>query len=344
MTETITPEVVEFSGGTDLIKFERADLSKILTVDGIDPVLKKLKAKVSGEKFDLSTDKGRKENAHVGRKVSSSKVWLLNMCDEKIKAEKAKIVGPLAKIADAKETKKKIAPFCDALRDRIKKGLTDYREAEKAKEDLRRLVIAFDLDHEDALAENSLFDREREMDRKEAAQKKQEDDRITKEKADKDEQDRKDREAKLKKEAAEAATKAAEDKADADRKAILKREADAKAETERIKREAKEAKEEAERGRLAAKEKAKKDKADAVEAERVKAKLEADQKERDRADKEKAAKAKADRAAANLNHQRKINREAVEDFVEYLGVSVAVGKAIVEVLAKKKIRKCTINY
>jgi len=351
--EALTPEVVDITG-MEIIKVESLDPVSLFTGGGIDPILKEIERQVSGLVPDTETDKGRKEIASTAHKVSKSKVLLDGLGKNLVADWKGK-----AKKVDA--VRKPMRDFLDGLRDKVRQPLTEWEAIEKAKEDEKRRLVEFNLDQEDAIAENSLFDREREMDRKEAELKKLEDERLAKIEAERLKKEQAERDERLKKEAAAAAKKEAEDKAAAEKQAILKREADALAETERTARKAKEAKEKAERDRVAAeeakkreadrverekvaaKEKAKKDKADAVEAERVRAKAVSDQINRDRAAKEKAAKEKSDRDAANLNHRKRIDREIMLSLVAN-SVDKKSFNELIELIANKQIKHVQINY
>lgn len=50
-----------------------------------------------------------------------------------------------------------------------------------------------------------------------------------------------------------------------------------------------------------------------------------------------------DRQAANLNHQRKINREILEDLMSHR-VTEEDAKTILTGIIKKEIRNLTVNY
>lgn len=59
--------------------------------------------------------------------------------------------------------------------------------------------------------------------------------------------------------------------------------------------------------------------------------------------KEAADRFEADRRAANVAHQRKVNREAVADLMT-LGLTEEQGKTVVAALAKGAVKHCTIQY
>ena len=54
-------------------------------------------------------------------------------------------------------------------------------------------------------------------------------------------------------------------------------------------------------------------------------------------------KAEEERKAANKNHQRRINREVLEDLV-INAIDEATAKCLIEMIAKNQISHLTINY
>ncbi|MCP5020047.1 MAG: cell envelope biogenesis protein TolA, partial [Ketobacter sp.] len=125
---------------------------------------------------DLETATGRRNIASLARKVSSSKVALDDLGIGLVAGWKAK-----ASLVDAE--RKIIRDRLDALRVEIRQPLTDWEEAEKAK--AAAILAAEKLlnDHIEALAENDLLDRQREVERKEAEQERLEQERKEKEEA-----------------------------------------------------------------------------------------------------------------------------------------------------------------
>lgn len=142
----------------------------------------------------------------------------------------------------------------------------------------------------------------------------------------------KEREEQIRKEAEEAARKQAEAKAAAverERQLEIERANREKAEAEaRYLRE----KQEAEERAKAAAAKAEQDKQAAIEAERQRIEAEA---ERERQE--------AERKAANKRHRQKINREALEDLVEF-GLSEDQGKQLIETIVRGQVRNVSVNY
>jgi hypothetical protein len=125
---------------TDLIVLEKLTPAVIFAPGGVDDVLAKIKAEVRKTQVDISTKAGRDAVASLAYKVARSKTALDKMGkdlgDANYKAWKA-ITAERAKIE--KEL--------DDLRDEVRKPLTDFENAEKAR------IAA----HEEALATIDAF-------------------------------------------------------------------------------------------------------------------------------------------------------------------------------------------
>jgi len=108
----------------ELVKLETLTPAKIFAPGGVDDILAKIKAEVMSEAVDISTKAGRDAVASLAYKVARSKTALDKMGkdlgDANYKAWKA-ITAERAKIE--KEL--------DALRDEVRKPLTDWENAEK---------------------------------------------------------------------------------------------------------------------------------------------------------------------------------------------------------------------
>jgi hypothetical protein len=164
------------------------------------------------------------------------------------------------------------------------------------------------------------------------------------------EREKREYEETLKKEAAEKARVEAEQKAaeqaakiKAERDAAERREREIKEDAERAKLAAEQAAKQAERDRIAAEERAKVEKEMAVRAAEEKVRQEAEMREKERLEKEAAAKADAERKAANVAHQKKINREALESLVS-IGFGEDSAKQFISSVAKGLVKNITINY
>lgn len=89
----------------------------------IDPIIQRIRDEVKAHAPDLSTEKGRKEIASLAYKVSRSKTAL----DDAGKAMTEEIKKQAGQIDAAR---KKIRDQLDALRDEVRKPLTDWEAAE----------------------------------------------------------------------------------------------------------------------------------------------------------------------------------------------------------------------
>lgn len=334
----------------------------IYKTGGLKPFIQHIKEQVSGEVPDLSTDKGRKRIASLAAMVSKSKTAV-----EKPGRDYLKRLKELPK-----EIEKELKTFideCDALRDEVRKPLTDWENAESARVAAHKSAIeSFSIaaqsggssaeiagiieqlksqpvgDHcEEFLAEyvkarESSFAllEQRYNDALSFEQQQAELERLRQEAAIREQ---KEREERLMREAAEAARLAAEQQAakelaEADRKAneeklaAERREMQLKLEAENAERRRLEAEQAAERERQQAEMRVKQ----AAEAERI------------RIEQQQAAeKAEAERKAANVEHQRNVNREILAALIDN-GVAEDVAKNVIRLAASGLIGRMTINY
>lgn len=335
----------------ELIEVEKINAVELFASEKVDPLLEGIAEKARSLVPDLSTEKSRGEIASMAYKVAQSKTAL-------DKLRKALVADKKAEIAKVDKSGKYMRDCLDYLKAEVRQPLTEW-EAEKArKEEEERLAEEARVEAERVAKEEAdRLERERaeaeleakrlELEKREAELKRQEDERKAKEEAERLEKERIEREERLRKEAAETAKREAEEAAEKEKQDILRREAEAKAEVERLEMEKIEAAERAER-----------EKKEAIEAEKRKAKEESERKERELAQKQKEKEEKeaadrlaAERKAANLNHQKKINREALSGLIEVLKESFdsgrdfeETGKAIVSAIAKGQVPNVTINY
>ncbi|WP_265524886.1 hypothetical protein, partial [Providencia rustigianii] len=217
----------------------------------------------------------------------------------------------------------------DLLSDDIRKPVTEYELEEKAREEAEALKKKIEIDHEEALQMNELFDlRKAEEERQRIA-----------------------REEEMKRQAAEQARLEAERKAQQEIEAAAQREREAKEAAERAEREkqeaiqraeqaAKEAKEKAERDAKEAQERAEREKQAAIEAERKKA----HEAEKARLAEEERKRQEDAKRQADIEHQRTFNREAVSDLVENGFFNEEMAIEFIKLVKKNKIRHITINY
>ena len=270
---------------------------------------------------DLSVAKNRKAFASLAYKVTQTKTAI----------DKA---GKLV-VDDLKELPKKVdvarklfRDELDSLSNGIRKPLTEWEEQEKAREESEALKKQIEIDHEEALQMNELFDlRKAEEERQRIA-----------------------REEEMKRQAAEQARLEAERKTQQEIEAAAQREREAKEAAERAEREkqeaiqraeqaAKEAKEKAERDAREAHERAEREKQAAIEAERKKAQ-EAEQARL--AEEERKRKDDAKRQE-DKEHRRVFNQEALQALVSN-GFDEKLATEFIKLVAGNQIPHMTMNY
>ncbi|EPZ0753323.1 hypothetical protein ACXJK9_004136 [Yersinia enterocolitica] len=311
--------------------------------DHIESILQQVEKEVNSFVPDVSTKKGRDAIASLGLKVAKTKTYLDGLGKDLVTEYKE-----VPKKIDA--SRKTVRDRLDALKEKVLLPKLEY-EAEQeriaaeaayaamwqeahemdASITAERLVKK-ESDHEMALLMNDAFDRTQ-------ADKKAEDERLQKERDDRI--------------AAEAAAKV---KRDADLAAQQEREASARREAE-LKLQA----EQAERDRVALALKAEQDKKDAIAkaerekqeaiaAEKLKAQQESERVQREAKQKEDARLAEekrvADEAAkraADVEHRRTINRQAVADLIAN-GLPEDCAQKCVAAIAKNLISSVRITY
>lgn len=336
---------LEKAPATDLV------LNKVLTPDivfapgGVDAILKKITDEVAAFKPDISTATGRKAIASIAHKVARSKTALDDMGKELVAEWKAK-----AGAVDAE--RRTIRERLDELKDQVRKPLTDWEDAEKAR------IFG----HEDALAtlealtafngEPSLTEIERRLAEMEAMPKREWQefgerytdisiavtaklkgmrDAAAKREAERAELERlraeqaareaKERDARIAAEAAERARRDAEAKAEAEHQRIERERIAAEARAARAEAEVKAAVERAERERLTA-----------IESERQ------------RAAAEKAAEeAAAAKREANRKHAAKIHNE-IKAALVVAGLGEAAAITAVSAIARSEVPHVKIVY
>lgn len=312
--------------------------------EGVEKILSDIEGKVAAFIADTSTAKGRKDIASLAYKVSQSKVVLDDLGKGLVADWKSK-----SALVDA--SRKIARDRLDALRDKARLPLTVWEEAEAIREAAEKLAKEIETAHDAALVENGLFNRAREIAKKEAELARIEADRLAKEAAEL-----------AKKEAAESAARAEAERI-ANEERIRKesaqkaqREEAARAaaqiaEAERKAAEAQAAVEKAERNRITAEQKAIEDQAAAVAASEEKARIEAAKVEADRVAKETAEKAQieaerkeAERKAAGVEHRRTINREAVKTLMENSDLTKDQAQKVIGAIAGGLVSHIRIEY
>ncbi|HCC8495807.1 TPA: hypothetical protein MM324_000087 [Klebsiella pneumoniae] len=354
---------------TDLAIIEIApDMAPAIYVEnGLDSFLEKIRAGVN-EVPDLSTAKGRARIASLAAQVSRSKTAV-----EKPGRDYLKRLKEQPKVVEAEL--RRFVTECDQLRDEVRRPLTEWEDAEKARTealqqrlvDLRALSDVIDtagnylpsadiqariLEAKSVVLDDSWQERAAEagvakdstIQQLEAslviAQKREHEaaelDRLRKEA---EEKARLEREENIRREAAEQAKRDTEAKAQAEIDAAARRESEARAATERAERERIEAQQKAEREAKAAAEKAEQEKNAAIAAERRRQ----EEAESARLAEQKRIAEEEARRAADKEHRRSINRQAIADLIES-GLTQEMAEKALIAIASGKVSAVSIKY
>lgn len=354
---------------TDLAIIEIApDMAPAIYVEnGLDSFLEKIRAGVN-EVPDLSTAKGRARIASLAAQVSRSKTAV-----EKPGRDYLKRLKEQPKVVEAEL--RRFVTECDQLRDEVRRPLTEWEDAEKARTealqqrlvDLRALADVIDtsgnylpsadiqariLEAKSVVLDDSWQERAAEagvakdstIQQLEAslviAQKREHEaaelDRLRKEA---EEKARLEREENIRREAAEQAKRDAEAKAQAEIDAAARRESEARAATERAEREKIEAQQKAEREAKAAAEKAEQEKNAAIAAERRRQ----EEAESARLAEQKRIAEEEARRAADKEHRCSINRQAIADLIESGLTQEMAEKALIAIVSGK-VSAVSIKY
>ncbi|WP_322958134.1 coiled-coil domain-containing protein [Providencia huashanensis] len=310
----------------ELVVIEQATALDLFTApEKVNQMLERIKSLAEEERKELDSDlsvvKNRKAFASLAYKVTQTKTAI----------DKA---GKLV-VDDLKELPKKVDAArklfrdeLDSLSDGIRKPLTEWEAQEKAREEAEALKKQIEVDHEEALQMNELFDlRKAEEERKRIA-----------------------REEEMKRQAAEQARLEAERKAQQEIEASAKREREAKEAAERAEREkqeaiqraeqaAKEAKEKAERDAKEALERAEREKQAAIEDERKKA----HEAEQTRLAEEERKRQEDAKRQEDKEHRRKYNQETLQALVSN-GFDEKLATEFIKLVASNQIPHMTMNY
>lgn len=329
----------------------------------VDPILAAIKKVVAEFTPDITTAKGRAEVASMAHKVARSKTYLDGIGKDLVDQYKE-----IPKKIDA--NRKRIRDELDALKDEVRKPLTEWEEAEKARVqgikdriEAMRDALARNGETSTAIAleirtvESMAIDESFAEFAGEAAQVKDsvvrklrndfeaavkyeaeqaELKRLREEAAKREAEDRDRRiaEAAAEKAKRDAEEAAARERAEAERKAKEEREA-----AERRELELKLAAEKAERARLEAIERAEREKQAAIEAERRKQ----EEAERARLAEEAREKADAERRAADLANRETIHRVIMDALTRH-GIPNKYAADVVSLLATESIPFVTVEY
>ncbi|MBI6529036.1 cell envelope biogenesis protein TolA [Proteus vulgaris] len=299
----------------ELVVIEQATALDLFTApEKVNQMLEHIKSLAEEERKELDSDfsvaKNRKAFASLAYKVAQTKTYI----DKEGKAVVDKL-KELPKKVDA--SRKLFRDELDALSTDIRKPLTEWEAQEKAREEAEALKKQIEVDHEEALQMNELFDlRKAEEERQRIA-----------------------REEEMKRQAAEQARLEAERKARQEIEAAARREREAKEAAERAEREKQEAIQRAEQAAKEAKEKAEREKQLAIEAERKKAR----EAEQARLAEEERKRQEEAKRQADKEHRRKYNQETLQALVSN-GFDEKLATEFIKLVASKQIPHMTMNY
>lgn len=308
-----------------LIPLESVNAVEVFTGGGLDDLLARIRAEAVTLVPNVKTVAGRKEIASIAYKVSRSKIAI----DD---AGKALVADLKKQTGDIDSARKKARDTLDALRDEVRKPLTDW-EAEQERIERERVEAE---ERERAAAEEArlaeIARREEEIRAREEAVRAAEEAERQRVAAEQAERERVEREARLQAEAAENAKREAA-------AAVERAEREAREATERAAREAAEAEQRAKDAAA----RAEREKAEAVAAAERRAQEEADRAERER-QAQADAQRKADEArAADVEHRRSINRAAMAALIAQ-GISEDDAATVITAIVQGKVPAVAIRY
>ena len=311
---------------TELVPINSLVPSQVFKEGGADPILDEIENQVRSGVYDISTAKGRDEIKSVAYKIARSKTALDNM---------GKALGEEAlrtKQAIDSE-RRKVRERLDALKDEIRKPLTEFEEREKnriagheqAISDIRD-AVNFDVpdpDVETISARIESMEKRCRREWEEFSQRGADAYKASKEKLTQMLDARKKRDA---------------EQAELER---LRREQE---ERERLEREERMKQEAADKARREAEEKAKKEAEESARraAEEKEAALKA---ERERVEREKREQEElAAKREADKNHKAKINNGALSCLTEKCGLDDDQANSVVAAIARGEIKHVKIFY
>lgn len=338
----------------ELIVIPKETALDVFTKPGsIDPYLEQIRAAVTGIVPDLSTKKGRDAIASLAYKVAKSKTYL--------DGEGKRLVDEYKEVPKKIDaTRKQARDFLDQLKDEVRKPLTDWENAEKARVDGLKQRLAFfeaicqgleDLPSCEirdrmeqvtsaemgetwqefaSYAEQAKMGAERTL--AAAFQKRQqyeaEQEELSRLRREAEERAQRDREEQIRREAAEQAQREAEARQQAERD-----------EAERKVREAEEATHRAEQERLRQQQESERQIREAEErAERA-----AEQERQRIADEQRREEEAARARESDREHRKAINTAALEAFIAE-GIDKETAIQVITLIAQRKIPAISIAY
>ncbi|MEH6566216.1 MAG: hypothetical protein V7756_12880 [Halopseudomonas sp.] len=337
---------------------------QIYVPDGLKPFIERVRSEVTGEVPDLSTKKGRDRVASLAAKVSKSKVAV-----EKPGRDYLKRLKDQPRIVEAEL--REFVNSMDALRDEVRKPLTDWEAKEAARvadfeerinelklfavvsDELSAAGIQVQISNLQAIdISESWQEFEAEAHRVKAASLEALQQLLTKRQAHEAQQAelerlreeqaaqaQREREAQLVREAEERARAEAAQAAQAERDAVIRREAESKAQSEARERQLQQQAEAAERERLASQQRAEQAEKDAA----AKAEAAAAAERQRYLDEQKEIARQAAAREADVANKAKVNKAAMQAFMAG-GMPEEYAKQAVVLIAKRQIPNVTISY
>lgn len=317
--------------GLVVIDIKPESYPTLYVTNGLNKYLNQIRQAVN-EVPDVSTAKGRARIASLAASASRSKTAI-----EKPGREYLRHLKEQPKIIEAEL--RRFVIECDEIRDETRRPLTEWeaeqdrlKQEAEAKKKAEELAAEIEVAHEMALLMNDAFDRD------------------AKAKADEAERKRTAYEDELRRLAENAARLAVEREAQIAREEAEHREAVLKSQVEQADRDRVALAVKAEQDKKDAIAKAEREKQEAIAAEKLKAQQESERVQREAKQKEDARLAEekrvADEAAkraADVEHRRTINRQAVADLIAN-GLPEDCAQKCVAAIAKNLISSVRITY
>ncbi|MBK4389880.1 hypothetical protein [Enterobacter cloacae] len=354
---------------TDLVVIEKQNAMAVFTTkEQLDPIIEEIEKEARSLVPDVSTRKGRDAIASMAHKVARSKTYIDNAGKDLVAELKA-----LPKQID--ESRRIVRERLDALKDEVRKPLTDWENAESARKealqqrlvDLRALAdvidgvgnylpsveiqqriesakaVALDESWQEVAAEAGVA-KDATIQQLEAAmivakQREHEAAELERLRKEAEEKARLEREENIRREAAEKARRDAEQKAKAELEAAARREAEEKARAELAERQRIETEQRAEREKQEAEARAEREKEEAVAAERRRQ----EEAESARLAEEQRKAEEEARRAADKEHRRTVNRRVYADLIAN-GIPEEFAQKAVLAIAGGKVQDAHIKY
>lgn len=354
---------------TDLVVIEKQNAMAVFTTkEQLDPIIEAIEKEARSLVPDVSTRKGRDAIASMAHKVARSKTYIDNAGKDLVAELKA-----LPKQID--ESRRIVRERLDALKDEVRKPLTDWENAESARKealqqrlaDLQALAdvidsvgnylpsveiqqriesakaVALDDSWQEVAAEAGVA-KDATIQQLEAAmivakQREHEAAELERLRKEAEEKARLEREENIRREAAERARRDAEAKHKAEIEAAARREAEEKARAELAERQRIEAEQRAAREKKETEERARREKEEAVAAERRRQ----EEAEAARLVEEQRKAEEEARRAADKEHRRTVNRRVYADLIAQ-GIPEEYAQKAVLAIAGGKVQDAHIKY